>query len=58
MDYPNPLSYLFLLILALIAALLAIYHKEGEVKFDQRSIIFAGAGVLIVCGAWLHLHPA
>ena len=58
MDYPNPLSYLFLLILALIAALLAIYHKEGEVTFNKRSAIFLGAGVLIVSGAWIYLHPA
>jgi hypothetical protein len=36
----------------------AVYCKQGEVKFTKRSAIFIIAGVVIVFAAWLYLRPA
>ncbi len=47
----------FVTLLAILYGLLAVYCKQGEVKFTKRSGIFIAAGILIVFAAWLYLHP-
>ena len=50
-------AWVLISVLALVGALVAIYHKEGEVKFEKRSGVFIGVGILVVLSAWVSLHP-
>ncbi len=47
----------FVTLLAIFWGLLAVYCKQGEVKFTKRSGIFIIAGLVIVFAAWVYLRP-
>ena len=47
----------FIVLLAIFCGVLAVYCKQGEVKFTKRAVVLMGAGVVIILAAWFYLHP-